>query len=97
MLFGAVKLTKNDLDKYSYLRYGIVFDFLPLLWILNFDVDKNGITFDYLVHLCILIIKKTVFGEGPMQVLDHTTITTEAKYLVNFTPSKKPLFESALQ
>ena len=41
--------------------------------------------------------KKTVFGEGPMQVLDHTTITTEAKYLVNFTPSKKPLFESALQ
>ena len=30
-----------------------------------------------------------VFGEGPTQVLDDTTLTAEAKYPINFTQSGK--------
>ena len=34
----------------------------------------------------MLIFKKNilVIGEGPTQGLDNTTVTTEAKYLINF-------------
>ena len=30
-----------------------------------------------------------ILGEGPTQVLDDTTLTTEAKYPINFTQSGK--------
>ena len=40
-----------------------------------------------IVLLCMVIIKKDilVFGEGPTQGLDDTTITAKAKYSINFT------------
>ena len=37
-----------------------------------------------------------VFGEGPAQVLDETTLTAEAKYPINFTQSRKRFLLSAL-
>ena len=30
-----------------------------------------------------------IFGEGPTQVLDDTSLTAEAKYCINFTQSGK--------
>ena len=30
-----------------------------------------------------------ILGEGPTQGLDDTTLTAEAKYLINFTQSEK--------
>ena len=42
-------------------------------------------------HLCLLIIGENILitGEGLTQWLDDTTLTTEAKYPINFTQSRK--------
>ena len=41
-------------------------------------------------HLCMLIIReKFILGEGKTQGLDDTTLTTEAKYPINFAQSGK--------
>ena len=32
-----------------------------------------------------------ILGEGPTQGLDDTTLTAEAKYLINFTQSEKKI------
>ena len=43
-------------------------------------------------HQCILIIKKNfflIFGKGPTQVLDDTTLTVEAQYSINFSKSNE--------
>ena len=43
-------------------------------------------------HQCILIIKKIfflIFGKGPTQVLDDTTLTVEAQYSINFSKSNE--------
>ena len=37
-------------------------------------------------YLCILIL---ILGEGPIQGLDHTTLTAETKYPGNFTQPNK--------
>ena len=76
-MFGAVKLTKNaDLDKYSYLRYGIDIHFFQFqIWANN--VVLFGVHNSSSVHIDnkkdILVLAK-----GPTQGLDHTTITAEA-------------------
>ena len=41
------------------------------------------------VHQYILVKEKMILGEGPMQRSNKTIITTEAKYLINITRSRK--------
>ena len=43
-------------------------------------------------YQCILIIRKKfflIFGKGPTQVLDDTTLTAEAQYSINFSRSNE--------
>ena len=73
-LFGADKLTKNDdTDINSYSGCSIGFDFRPHFSVPNFDWGKNIL----------------VFGKGPKQGLDNTTITAEAEYSINYSRLKK--------
>ena len=93
-LFGAVNLTKNaDPDRYSYSGYGIGFNSPSHFLFSKFDFGKNVITFGVENNSSTHTDNKEkyilVFGEGPTQGLDNTTITAEAKYSINFTASKK--------
>ena len=91
-LFGSVKLTKiADLDRYKYSGYGIGFDSrskfsLP-------DIGKNVIIFGFDMSSSVHIDNEgkhiLILGEGPTQGLDDITLTTEAKYPINFTQSGK--------
>ena len=82
-------------DKYSYSEYGIRFDSRSLFIIPNFDWDKNVIIFgvDNSSSTHTNNRKKYifVFGEGPMQGLVDSTITTEAKYSINLYKIKKEI------
>ena len=59
----------------------------------NFDLGKNVIIFNVdngsSAHTANRKKDILVFGEGPTQGLDDTTITTEAKHSINFTGSKE--------
>ena len=92
-LFGFIKPTKNaDLDKCKYVGYGTRFDsrseFLftdGSYWkmsIFGADVSSS-------VHVDNTGKYVLIFGEGPTQELDDTTLTAEAKYPINFTQSGK--------
>ena len=86
-LFGSVKLTKiADLDKYKYTGYGIGFDSCSEFLFTDGSYRKNVIIFgaDLSAHLSVLII-----SEGPIQGLDDTTLTAEAKFSIDFTQSGK--------
>ena len=92
-LFGAVTLTKNDIDKYRYSAYGIRFDRRSSFSfpgggfgqsIIVFGVDMNSS-----IHIdnngkYILIV-----GKGPTQGLDENSLTAEKMYSINFTLTKK--------
>ena len=88
-LFGDAKLTKNaDPDKYSYSGYSIGFDSCSLFLILNFDFGKMLFLVQTVTspkHTDNRIKNVLVLPEGQTQRLDDTTITTEAKYSINFT------------
>ena len=84
-LFGSVKLTENaDLDKYKYSSYGLGFDSPS-----DESMGKNIIIFGAGVSSSMHIDDKDkdilIPGEGLTQELDDTTLTTEAKYPINFT------------
>ena len=89
-LFGSVKPTNNaDLDKKKYTVYGIGFDsrsdFLFIdggygKYVIIFGADMNSS-----VHADNNGKDILIFGEGPTQRLDDTTLTTEEKYPTNFT------------
>ena len=73
-LFGSVKLDVNaDLDKYKYTGYDIIFGADVSSFV---HIDNKG------NHILI-------FGEGPTQGLDDTTLTAEAIYPINFTQPNK--------
>ena len=76
-LLRSVKLTKNaDPDKYSYSRYGIGFDsrsYFSLPDKPQEEIWRNN------------RIQKGLEPKG----LDHTTLTAEAKYSINFTQSNR--------
>ena len=92
-LFGAVTLTKNDIDKYRYSAYGIGFDRRSSFSfpgggfgqsIIVFGVDMNSS-----IHIdnngkYILIV-----GKGPTQGLGENSLTAEKMYSINFTLTKK--------
>ena len=98
-LFGAVKFTKNvDVDKYKYCGYGIGFDgkggFHAQLVILVLTQQSLE---QIWVHLFILIIqKKLILGKGPTQGLRKHSFTAEKIYSINFSATKRALFEPAL-
>ena len=80
-MFGAVSLTKNDdPDKYYYSRY--VFSFSNCDWGKNFAIF--GIDNSSSVHIDDKKKIKLVLGGGPTHSLDDATITTKAKYSINF-------------
>ena len=94
-LFGAVTLTKNDIDKYRYSAYGIGFDRRSSFSfpgggfgqsIIVFGVDMNSS-----IHIdnngkYILIV-----GKGPTQGLGENSLTAEKMYSINFTLTKKEI------
>ena len=88
-MFGAVSLTKNDdPDKYYYSRYVFCTGFSFIFSFSNCDWGKNfaifGIDNSSSVHIDDKKKIKLVLGGGPTHSLDDATITTEAKYSINF-------------
>ena len=83
-LFGAVGLIKNaDIDKYKYSEYGIgsyrrgTFSFPTGGFgknVIIFEVDMSSS-----VHVDNTKKDISIFGEGPTQGLDDTTLTAEKK------------------
>ena len=93
-LFGSVRLTKNaDLDKYKYSDYGIGFGSRSEFSFSDESVGKNVISFGVDMNSSVHIDNKDkdilILVERPTQGLDDTTLTTEAKYPINFTQSRK--------
>ena len=87
-LFGAVKLTKtNDPDKYVHSGSGIGFiAHSQFLWS-DSGKGKNFVIFEVgnVVYVDNRNKSILVLGEGPTEGLDDTTITEEAKFLIDFT------------
>ena len=99
-LFGSVKLTKNDdLEKYKYSGHGIGFDSRSEFSLLDGTMEKNAIIFGADMSSYVHVDNKgkntLILGEGPMQGLDDTTLTAEAKYIINFAQSAK-IFQLSL-
>ena len=92
-LFGAVKLTENaDPDKYEYNGYGIGFESRSRFSWTEGNNRKNVIIFgvdDSSVHIGNRKENILVLGEGTTKGLEDATITTKAKYPINFTESVK--------
>ena len=89
-LFGSVKLTKNtNPNKYKYSDYGIGFDSHSELSFTDGSIGKNIIIFGAdmtsYVHIDNKNIDILILGEGRTKGLGDTTLTAEAKYLINFT------------
>ena len=93
-MLGAVKLTKNaDPDKYKYSGYGIGFDCCSFSSLPDNTMRKNGIIFGADMNSSVHVDNKgkdiLIYGKGPTQRLDDTTLTAEAKYSINFTQSNR--------
>ena len=89
-LFGSVKLTKTaDPDKYKYSSYSIGFNSCLFSSLPDNTMGRNVIIFGADMNSSVHIDnkRKDIFnlGEGPTQGFDDTTVTTEAKYSINFT------------
>ena len=89
-LFGSVKLSKNaDLDKYKYSGYCVGFDSRCQFSLTDGSMGKNGFISRVATSSSVHIVNKNkdilILGEGSTQVLDHTALTAEAKYTINFT------------
>ena len=93
-LYRSVKLTKNaDPDKYKNSGYGIGFDSRSEFLFTDGSLERNVIIFGTDMSSSVHIDNKgkdiLVLGEGLTQELDHTTLTAEAIYPINFTQSNK--------
>ena len=85
-LFGCVKLTKNaDPDKYKYNVYDIGFDFRSECLFVDESMGRKSSSVDIDNKGKDILI----YGEGPIQGLDYTTLTVETKYPINFTRLNK--------
>ena len=80
-----------DPDKYKYSDYGIGFDSCSEFSFTDESVEKNFIIFGADMSPSVHIDNKNkdilVLAEEPTQGLDDTTLTAEAKYLINFPQS----------
>ena len=98
--FGVVKLTKNaDPDKYKYSSYGIGFDSHSQFLFTDGSYRKNvifGANMSSSVHFDNKGKDILILGEGPTQGLDDTTLTLEAKYLINFSRSVYTIMEATV-
>ena len=93
-MFGSVKFTKNaDIDKYKYSGYGIGFHRHGTFSFPSGGFGCNVIIFGVDMSSSVHVDNKKknilIFGEGPRQVLDGTTLTAEKKYSINFTVTRK--------
>ena len=63
-------------------------------------MGKNVIIFEAYMRSSVHVDNKgrdiLILGEGPTQGLNDTTLTAEAKYVINFTQSGKILITSTL-
>ena len=89
-----------DLDQDKYTGYDIGFDSCSEFLFTDRSNGKNVTIFWADMSSSLHVDNKwkdiLVFGEGPAQVLDETTLTAEAKYPINFTQSRKRFLLSAL-
>ena len=93
-LAGSVKLTKNaDPDKYKYSGYDIRFDSRSGLSLTDGSMGRNVIIFGSDVSSSGHINNKgkdiVILRERATQELNDITLTTEAKYSINFTQSER--------
>ena len=93
-VFGAVKLTKNaDPDEYKYSGYSIGFDLRSEFSLSDGSMGKkviiNGAKMSSSVHIDNKGKDILILREGPTQGLDDTTLTSEAKHLINFSRSQR--------
>ena len=78
-----MKLTKNaDPEKYKYSGYGIRFDSRSKFSFTDESMERKVINFGADMSSSVHIDNKR---KGLTQGLDHTTLTAEAKYPINFT------------
>ena len=93
-LFGSVKLTENvHPDKNTYTGYSIGFDFCSEFLFTDGSYGKDVIIFGADMSSSAHFGNKRkdilILGDRPAQGLDDTMLTGEAKYLINFTQSRK--------
>ena len=93
-LFGSVKLTKNaHLDKSKYSSYDIGFHTRSEFSFIDRGFVKNVIIFGADMNSSVHISNRgkdiLILSEGSAQGLDDTTLTSKAKYPINFTQSGK--------
>ena len=91
-LFGGVKLAKNsEPDKYLYSAYGIGFNSRSVFSLTDDNVGKYVIIFGTHMNSSVHNDNKNkyilILDKDPMQGLDNTTLTGEAKYSINFSRS----------
>ena len=94
-------MTENaDIDKYGYSGYGIGFDKRSSFSFPGGGFGQNVIIFGVDMNFSSHVNKKKkdilVFGRGPTQALEHT-LTTGKMYYINFTVTKKNMFQFTLQ
>ena len=86
LLIWICKSNKNS-------DYSIRFDSRSEFSLTDASMGKNVIIFGADMRSSVHVDNKNkdilIFGEGPTQGLDNTTLTAEAKYPINFTKSGK--------
>ena len=92
--FGGIKLAKNDdPNKYVYSGYGIGFSLRSELSLPDSSVGKNVIIFGVAMssskHIGYREKDISILGIGLTQGLDHTWLTVEAQYSINFSRSNR--------
>ena len=89
-LFGAVKLTKTDVDQYKYSGYGTRFHRKGFFSIGN-EIGKNVIIFGVDMSSSTKIDNRKkdilILGKGPTKGLEHT-LSAEKLHSINFTKEK---------
>ena len=100
-MFGIVKLTLNvNLDKYSYPRYSIEFDYHSLFSATSFDLGANvtfGVENSSSVHIDNQKKGILLLGKCPTQrLINDTTISREPKYSTNFSRLQRSFCNSFL-
>ena len=93
-LFGAIKLTKNnDIDKYEYSGYGIVFHSKGTFSHPRGRIGQNLIIFGADMSSSAHAKNKTksilILGDAFTQGLEDTTLYAQNMYSINFTATKK--------